>query len=76
MKKFITISNCGLLLNVLGSVFIAFAISTPPVKNLPGWLDFASGEQFNFVTLNHPLWIYIGFILLILGFFLQLKRTS
>lgn len=76
MKQYLTVSNFGLVLNLVGSILIAIAIDTPPVDGQPGWLDFASGRQYNFVTLNHPLFIKIGFVLLLFGFLLQLKRKS
>lgn len=74
IKRYLTKSNIGLSLNSLGSILMALAIDVPPVNDKPGWLDFTSGTQFNFVTINHPWYLKIGLILLIVGFIIQLER--
>jgi len=58
MKDYLNLQNIGLTLSIVGSIFIAEAISLPPV------------------TGGYRAWIYTGFIILILGFFLQLKKNK
>ena len=67
MKKYLSASNLGLTLNVIGSILIALAL---------GVLDGNRGgstDGYSFVYSLHPYWFYTGIALLILGFILQLK---
>lgn len=65
------INDLGLILNVLGTLFIAFAFGSQK-DDLIGNTD-EKGKKLHFSYFKHPIIFIIGIILIILGFLIQLS---
>lgn len=66
--------NLGLILNIAGTIFLAFSFSRIPGKNPDdgGYTTDDKGKKYHFIYLVHPYYIPIGITLLLIGFLLQL----
>jgi len=79
--NYISKENIGLLLSVSGSILIALSVGEPNIaKN--GGFTFGEGpmmegialKEFTLIAITYPRLFYLGIILLIIGFILQIKK--
>lgn len=70
--KWQMINNIGLVLNIIGTLLVAFAFGKLPDGD-GGETANDKGKDYHFVYLIHPVGFYIGVLSIIVGFFLQLK---
>jgi hypothetical protein len=75
-KRYITITNIGLTLNIIGTLLVAYAFGALPFFEGYAWYKnpiTGSISNYRDAYFIHPKGFYIGIALLVIGFFLQLK---
>lgn len=71
----ISMNDIGLVLNIIGTLLIAFAFGKHP-KGFGGTTSGEDGKEYHFSYLVHPLWFRIGVGILIFGFLIQLSLVQ
>lgn len=66
------VQNIGLILNVIGTLFIAFSMGRFP-KEFGGSTVGSDGKEYHFVYLTHPYWFNLGIMPIVIGFLLQIS---
>jgi hypothetical protein len=67
------ITNIGVILNLLGTIFIALAFGPYPNKrSAPHTFDGKGGKKY-IAYFNYPILFYIGLLLIFIRFIFQLK---
>ena len=67
-----TFSDAGLILNVIGTLLVAFAFGKLPRKQ-GGYTEIENGKGYEFSYLLSPRAFWTGVTLIIIGFVLQLS---
>lgn len=65
-------NNAGLLVNMLGSIFVVISIGKFP-KGFGGSTTDDDGNEYHFAYVTRPSLLKWGLILMIIGFFLQIN---
>lgn len=71
----LSLNNIGIVLNLAGTIFIAFSFGSYPDKKGAPYTSDNSGRKKFIAYFNYPNLFYCGLILLIIGFALQLKLS-
>ncbi|OGM93377.1 hypothetical protein A2333_02165 [Candidatus Wolfebacteria bacterium RIFOXYB2_FULL_49_7] len=74
MRKYLSLNNIGLFLNIAGTLLITYALGDFPDGGTFERLD--GGTQYGIVYFKNPFQFKLGIILLIIGFFFQLTPKS
>ncbi|MBI2337535.1 MAG: hypothetical protein HYU97_12320 [Deltaproteobacteria bacterium] len=71
----ISINDVGLIVNVIGTLMVAFSIGKIP-KGFGGTTTNDDGKVFHFSYVAHPILFKVGLVFIIFGFVLQLQRIK